>query len=377
MIKNINTIKRQKCIINNTELEFLSKDDFPLFCGCVESDLKDDIICEQEWVISKEGVIQLKNLIPLEILYKQGHDAGAVGSLWEEHHKEFANFILKSNPKSVLEIGGGHGKLAKHCLEKKPLSWTIVEPNSKNKDENIDYIDGFFHKEIFNHKHFDTIIHSHTFEHIYNPHEFLEDISSAIGGGEMIFSLPNMQRWLENKFTNCLNFEHTIFLSESVLEFLLQKHKFKIVQKQYFKEHSIFYHVCKDESIDTQNVILKNEYKRNKKLFLDMERYYQKEILYLNEILENTTENVYLFGAHIFSQYLIYRGLQLDKIKMILDNNPNKHKKRLYGTNLWVDSPEILKDDSNALVILNAGIYNDEIERGIMKLNNSLQIIKI
>lgn len=184
MIKNINTIKRQKCIINNTELEFLSKDDFPLFCGCVKSDLKDDVICEQEWVISKEGVIQLKNLIPLEILYKQGHDSGAVGSLWEEHHKEFANFILKSNPKNVLEIGGGHGKLAKHCLEKKPLSWTIVEPNSKNKDENIDYIDGFFHKEIFNHKHFDTIIHSHTFEHIYNPHEFLEDISSAIGGGE-------------------------------------------------------------------------------------------------------------------------------------------------------------------------------------------------
>ncbi|WP_251823578.1 hypothetical protein [Campylobacter jejuni] len=80
----------------------------------------------------------------------------------------------------------------------------------------------------------------------------------------MIFSLPNMEKWLENKFTNCLNFEHTIFLSENILEFLLQKHKFKIIQKQYFKEHSIFYHVCKDESINTQNIVLKNEYEKNK-----------------------------------------------------------------------------------------------------------------
>ncbi|MCW1376584.1 class I SAM-dependent methyltransferase, partial [Campylobacter jejuni] len=89
------------------------------------------------------------------------------------------------------------------------------------------------HKEIFNNRSFDTITHSHTFEHIYNPHEFLEEISSALmGGGKMIFSLPNMEKWLENKFTNCLNFEHTIFLSENILEFLLQKHKFKIIQKQ-------------------------------------------------------------------------------------------------------------------------------------------------
>ncbi|HEF1319961.1 TPA: class I SAM-dependent methyltransferase, partial [Campylobacter jejuni] len=328
-MRKVNLIKRQKCVIDNTELELLSRDEFPLFCGCVESDLKDDLICEQEWVISKEGVIQLKNLIPLEILYANGHDAGVVGALWEEHHREFADFIIKSNPKSILEIGGGHGKLSQNCLSLADIKWTIVEPNSENKHKNVDYIDGFFHKEIFNNRSFDTITHSHTFEHIYNPHEFLEEISSALmGGGKMIFSLPNMEKWLENKFTNCLNFEHTIFLSENILEFLLQKHKFKIIQKQYFKEHSIFYHVCKDESINTQNIVLKNEYEKNKKLFLDMKKYYQEKILYLNEILENTTKKVYLFGAHLFGQYLIFQGLNIKKIINILDNNPSKQEKR-------------------------------------------------
>ncbi|EAK6772457.1 SAM-dependent methyltransferase, partial [Campylobacter jejuni] len=151
-MRKVNLIKRQKCVIDNTELELLSRDEFPLFCGCVESDLKDDLICEQEWVISKEGVIQLKNLIPLEILYANGHDAGVVGALWEEHHREFADFIIKSNPKSILEIGGGHGKLSQNCLSLADIKWTIVEPNSENKHKNVDYIDGFFHKEIFNNR---------------------------------------------------------------------------------------------------------------------------------------------------------------------------------------------------------------------------------
>ncbi|EAH6306677.1 hypothetical protein EII71_04170, partial [Campylobacter jejuni] len=72
----------------------------------------------------------------------------------------------------------------------------------------------------------------------------------------------------------------------------------------------------------------------------------------------------------------IYRGLAVDRIKMILDNNPNKHKKRLYGTNLYVDSPEILKEDFNALVVLNAGIYNQEIKKEILKLNNNVEVVE-
>ncbi len=194
----------------------------------------------------------------------------------------------------------------------------------------------------------------------------------------MIFSLPNMEKWLENKFTNCLNFEHTIFLSENILEFLLQKHKFKIIQKQYFKEHSIFYHVCKDESINTQNIVLKNEYEKNKKLFLDMKKYYQEKILYLNEILENTTKKVYLFGAHLFGQYLIFQGLNTEKIINILDNNPSKQEKRLYGTKFIVKSPKILKDQDDSLVILNAGVYNDEIEKDILEnINQKIEILKL
>ncbi|MFH5191288.1 SAM-dependent methyltransferase, partial [Campylobacter jejuni] len=85
----------------------------------------------------------------------------------------------------------------------------------------------------------------------------------------------------------------------------------------------------------------------------------------------------YLFGAHLFGQYLIFQGLNTEKIINILDNNPSKQEKRLYGTKFIVKSPKILKDQDNSLVILNAGVYNDEIEKDILEnINKNIRILK-
>ena len=84
--------------------------------------------------------------------------------------------------------------------------------------------------------------------------------------------------------------------------------------------------------------------------------------------------NVYLFGAHIFAQNLLSFGLNQSKIKFILDNDTDKHNKRLYGSNLFVKSRKILEDISNPVVILSAGVYNDEIKKDIIDNINSLTI---
>ncbi|EAI7399927.1 SAM-dependent methyltransferase, partial [Campylobacter jejuni] len=81
--------------------------------------------------------------------------------------------------------------------------------------------------------------------------------------------------------------------------------------------------------------------------------------------------------AHLFGQYLIFQGLNTEKIINILDNNPSKQEKRLYGTKFIVKSPKILKDQDDSLVILNAGVYNDEIEKDILEnINKNIRILK-
>ena len=182
-MKHINYIVRSRCAVTGErKFEEAFGYDFPLFCGCTNTPKSEDIVSRMDFVISKpSGVVQLKRLIPLDLLYKNGHDSGFVGALWDEHHTKFADFVISFKPTKVLEIGGGHGKLALKCLKKdRTLSYTIIEPNS-TKHKKITYIDGFFGKIKLPTK-YDTIVHSHTFEHIYEPNNFLKQIYETLSG---------------------------------------------------------------------------------------------------------------------------------------------------------------------------------------------------
>ena len=86
----------------------------------------------------------------------------------------------------------------------------------------------------------------------------------------------------------------------------------------------------------------------------------------LNILVKEATAPIYLFGGHVFSQWLIAHGLQTDKIVSILDNDVKKHGKRLYGTHLQVASPAALSNEDSAIVILRAGVYNEEIKHDIL-----------
>jgi len=150
----------------------------------------------------------------------------------------------------------------------------------------------------------------------------------------------------------------------------MAKNGFKLIDKKYFKDdHSIFYSY--EKKIDTPSIDLpEGLYENNKYLFNTWYNYHKNLINEFNDKLKKIDKNtkIYLFGAHIFSQHLIAFGLDTSKIICLLDNDPNKQGKRLYGTNLKVESPKILKDIKNPVIILKAGAYNNEIIDDI--LNN-------
>ena len=371
-------IQRDKDVINECkDLEFLYKfDNFPVFMGCTNQSIEKDILVNMQWEISKgSGVIQLNPLLPLDILYPESHGSGNIGRMWAEHHQEFSKFIQHQSPNSVLEIGGAHGILSREYKKENPINWTILEPNpSPAKDVDATFIKGFFDDKFTFDGEIDTIIHSHVFEHVYYPDEFIGHISSFLNNGQnLIFSLPNMEEMLKRKYTNCINFEHTVFITEPYVEHLLSKHGFKKVVKQYFKDdHSIFYAYIKDSNVKTIN-LPNNLYEYNKNLYLDYVDYFNKLIKEINTKISNIKDNrpIYLFGAHIFSQYLIEFGLDIARIECILDNDESKQGKRLYGSNLIVKSPKNLLYVKNPIVILKAGAYNKEISRSILADNSN------
>jgi hypothetical protein len=105
----VNFIERVNDVVTGSadleDLHTLPK--FPVFMGSVEHNRTEDLFFDMSWSISREsGLIQLKKLLPLDVLYQEQTTTSAVGALWMKHHQEFAAFIGSYNPKSVLELGG-------------------------------------------------------------------------------------------------------------------------------------------------------------------------------------------------------------------------------------------------------------------------------
>ena len=95
-------ILREKSIIShNNSLELLCEmKKFPVFIGTTDQNKEEDIFADMDWYICKEsGIIQLKKLLPLDVVYSSFHSE-AVGGIWRKHHLafiDFANRYTKSN----------------------------------------------------------------------------------------------------------------------------------------------------------------------------------------------------------------------------------------------------------------------------------------
>jgi len=369
------TFERLSCAITGAEdlEELYTFKDFPIYMGCTDQPEHLDVYEDMIWSISQSsGLIQLKKLLPLNILYREPHGSGSIGGLWHQHHSKFAEFINKANPKSVLEIGGGHGLLEKEYQHYGDTVWTIIEPNPSPVDGcKASFIRGFFGRNLCLSYTPDVVVHSHVMEHVYMPKVFMEDLSTFMKvGSYLIFSIPNMGAMMERKYANCINFEHTILLTEPYVEYLLSVYGYEIESKEYFKsDHSIFIKAVKSSTYNKMEIPI-DLHNYNKYIFNQYVHYHEELVHIINSRLEGSQKDVYLFGAHVFSQYLINMGLNTSKIVSILDNDPLKQGRRLYGTNLGVMAPNILKDSNNPLVILRAGVYNREIKEGILSTIN-------
>jgi 2-polyprenyl-3-methyl-5-hydroxy-6-metoxy-1,4-benzoquinol methylase len=367
--------RRSSCLTGREDfVSIATVDEFPVFFGVTDKPEKDDLYAVMEWFLEMEtGLIQLNKLIPLDVLYQEQHAYG-FGETWENHYLKFSDFLCQIKPLNVLEIGAGQGRIAQICTSSNDVkNWTIIEPNPTFEEtEKIKVITGFFDRQFNIDSEFDTYTFSHVLEHAYDPKDFLACIFDKMRiSDNLIFSYPNLKAWLQKKFTNSLNFEHTIFLTVEHLETLLKNIGFTIVRRTDYLDHSHFFHVQKGLVPEIPTTYINNS-KENHQLLKDFLQYHIDEVAVLNKKLNDfSSKSVYLFGAHIFSQYLKVFGLDTNRIVSVLDNSRQKEGKRLYGTNLFVQNPEVLRNVENPVVILRAGPYNEEIMIQILSMINA------
>ena len=351
---------------------------FPIFMGVSKIPSNYKFHNLNWWINRKSGNVQIYPKISLDKLYYKSHGSGTVGKTWEDHHNSFYSLLKPYIKGNICEIGGGNNSiLTKIRSFSKIDSFYSFDKNLKIKKKNkkIFKIKNFFNKSFFEKKNikFKLVVHSHTFEHLYDPVSFLIAIKFILGeNGKHIFTMPNMNSMVKRGYANAMNFEHPFFYDQKLVEALLHNNNFEIIKKKYFKkDHSIMYVTKVTKALKFTEY---SQYLKNLKIFKTMFNIWKKDIKRINKSIFKS-DKVFIFGAHIFSQMILFNGLNKKNVLYILDNDKKKINNYLYGTKYKIFSPTILKNFLSPTVILRAGPYNTEIKKQIFLINPRTIII--
>lgn len=367
-------IKRNKCVSCGSPLQDIHfVRNFPIYMGTTLQEKNSDV--EADMVFSKCvkcNCIQMRNLIPLEVLYKKNH-AGSVGPTWLAHHKSFAKFVLKHTSGNIVEVGGAHLTLANLIEKNKAIdSVTVYDANiiGEPASHKVQTVEGLFDSTTVGKKP-DAIVHSHVIEHLYEPMKEIREMSALLEeGGTMIISAPVIDKMMEDGFTNAMNFEHTYGLTKDLLYKILNNAQLQIIDVCDYSRHCVFVAARKDSLVTQLNNKLYDS-----SFFDRFVKYQKSEIKKINTSLAHPKET-FVFGAHIFTQFLLKNGLEESNISCVLDNDINKQGQRLYGTSLKISSPKILKAYNSPTVILKAAQYTEEIKNDILQnINENTRFI--
>jgi hypothetical protein len=315
------------------------------------------------------GCIQLKTLVDPIKLYENSHNSTENTPTWKEHHRLFADFISERTDTGLLEIGGNSGTLYKLLSQKLP-DYTILDIcDSMNRPSTVQFIQG--NCEDYDFTGHNQIALSHTFEHLYNPKRFVENILKAKVKSVFI-SIPNMEHLYNYKNISILHNEHTFFVGDTEIRYLFSRYGYSCATAYEFKTHSLFYHFVYDPSVSPHSLI--NSIQRSTGL-----RDYIADF-------ETSVKNVvidrpcFICPAGHYGQKIFYY-LQQYRTNIIgfIDNDLSKQGKRVYGTTAYVNSPDVLNTyrDHPISVILYAGPYEEEIKRQLNLIHKFITYISV
>ena len=320
------------------------------------------------FICSKCKTVQNKYLGELSEIYKVNH-ADSTGTTMLNLHNKNSDLIIKykDNITNIIEIGSSKGVLADNILENLNIKYYIIEPSFFGNRNNKIIIDDYYENVDDSNIQANTIIISHVLEHFYEPNKILEKIYLNKNIQNFFLVWPDLEYYINNNILHVLNTEHIYYVDNDFLIKILESYGFNLIEKEYYKGHSVLFYFNRDKFIEKKEINY-----INKNYSLDL--YYGNifsNVNKCNDLLKiNKDYKKYIWPASIHSLYLLIFGLDEKLLDGMLDNSKNKIGKKMYGTNLKIQSfNEIIEDNNeNTFIILNGGVFNIEVEN---KLKNS------
>lgn len=317
---------------------FYTLDRFPLMANSVVTESSLDVFDDLEFKICNRcRCVQLVTLVDPSTLYAEDNKS-ALTPTWKRHHTAFASFVEATRPVSICEVGGGSNPLVSFFAHTPPYSVLDIY-ECQTKVPSVTYRVG--NCETFTEYTEDSVILSHTFEHLYTPHAFLKSIrASAVQN--VFISVPHFASWLAKGTTlNILFNQHTFYFEKDDIERLFATYGFSTERSETFEDHSLFFHFRR----------------RNQTIERSLFRRFDIGAS-IREM--SLTTPAYIMPSFYIGQLIHHYMPNKALIRGFLDNDTNKVGKRLYGTQLLTYSPSILTTSDCKRVLLCRTPYFDE-----------------
>jgi 2-polyprenyl-3-methyl-5-hydroxy-6-metoxy-1,4-benzoquinol methylase len=288
----------------------------------------------------------------------------------------FSDIVNKNNfntTGTVIEIGGGD----QYVLYKLNEQGYIVhgcDPDYKAsliaQDHDVEVNVAEFNYEYYKNKDitFDYVILRNLIEHIFNPEQFINEVTYILNDNAKIFiEVPDVEHFLVNGILDTFHFQHIHYFSEHSIKLLLEKTKYNIVD---YKTHLGNIYICatKDEvqQSNENNIIFDDKIINN---FLGLLSKNKKHLTELISLQISLNKKIVFWGAGgMLYMLLKYLNIEDNNNILIVDKNSKKHDLKFMQINHKINAIETLKQLDYEYIIISSMFFT-EIIKDIKNIN--------
>lgn len=211
----------------------------------------------------------------------------------------------------------------------------------------------------------DLIVLRHVLEHIQAPHQFLSMLKNIFGNAKVYIEVPNYDWITENQAFFDITYEHVNYFSQRALAILFDNPP--IAVGLCFRDQ--YQYIIAD--IDSLSNNFAQQYEKGEWQNIDFELLFPSLQNKISDIENLLIEGgvAYLWGAAtkgcMFLVHCANQNKLLDKIRFVIDVNPNKCGKYLPGSLIPIKAREEFfnqANDGDLLIIANPNYQQEIIE---------------
>jgi len=311
---------------------------------------------------------------------------------WCIHAKSYVEKVVKEfdlkASSNVLEIASNDGYLLKNFVDKN-IPCLGIEPTSIaakiSQSKGINTIERFFGTELAQELisstseiGYDLIIGNNVLAHVPDLNDFIQGLSIVLAkDGIMTFEFPHLQELINNLQFDTIYHEHFSYFTAFVLQNIFAKYQLTLFRIEKINTHGgslriwIKHNSNKKLSVeDSVGIVIENEIKNNLHKIEGYQGFSSKVIEIKNDLITFLLEKykagqkVIAYGAAAKGNtFLNFAGIKDDMIQFVVDNAKTKQGKYMPGSKIPIYSPDVLKEISDASILILPWNIADEISK--------------